>query len=117
PDYALLELAELPSVTPTPLGTRITDVLAVIQHPRGQRKVIAEGTLLTTCGASQFIYNDLDTLAGSSGAGVLDREGYLIGMHTDGDCTADGTGANRGWSAELVVQVSAHLQPEDIEDR
>src|SRR5262249_26988707 len=34
PDYALLQLDKLPQATPTPLTSRPTDLLAVIQHPR-----------------------------------------------------------------------------------
>jgi len=43
PDYALITLDRLPAATPTPLTTRSTDRLAIIQHPRGGPKVIAEG--------------------------------------------------------------------------
>ncbi|MFL5436048.1 MAG: trypsin-like serine peptidase, partial [Myxococcales bacterium] len=41
PDYALLRLDALPAVTPTPLTSRPTDLLAIIQHPRARPKVIA----------------------------------------------------------------------------
>jgi V8-like Glu-specific endopeptidase len=116
PDYALLRLDTMPAVTPTPLTTQVTDLLAVIQHPRGGLKVIAEGSFLDACNG-QIYYVDLDTLVGSSGAGVLNRQGYVVGVHTDGDCTEDGGGTNFGWSAARIVEASPYLQDADIADR
>jgi hypothetical protein len=117
PDYALLELDRLPAtVTPTALTSRPTDLLAIIQHPRGRPKVIAEGTLAGACNDLVY-YSDLDTLVGSSGAGVLTSQGYLVAVHTDGDCALDGSGTNRGWSAASIVAASAYLQDTDIADR
>ena len=106
PDYALIELDQLPAIEPTPLTSRPTAVLAVIQHPHGQLKVVAEGRYLASCGA-QIVYGDLDTLTGSSGAGVLTQAGALLGVHTDGDCREDGTGTNRGYSAARIVEAFA----------
>jgi Trypsin-like peptidase domain len=116
PDYALIKLDALPQVTPTPLTSRPTDLLAVIQHPRSRPKAIAEGTLAGACN-DQVYYSDLDTLVGSSGAGVLTSNGYLVAVHTDGDCAGDGSGTNRGWSSASIVAASAYLQAIDITDR
>jgi hypothetical protein len=116
PDYALLKLDRLPAATPTPLTSRPTDLLAIIQHPRGRPKVIAEGTLAGACNDLVY-YSDLDTLVGSSGAGVLTSQGYLVAVHTDGDCALDGSGTNHGWSAASIVAASAYLQDGDIADR
>lgn len=117
PDYALLQLAELPAVTPTLLTTQATDLLAVIQHPRGGPKVVAEGQYLGACNGV-FYYANLDTLVGSSGAGALNRRGYLLGIHTDGDCGPnDGEGANSGWTAASIVEASSYLLDADIADR
>jgi trypsin-like peptidase len=116
PDYALLRLDALPAVAPTPLTTQTSDLLAVIQHPRGGPKVVAEGQYLGACNGVIY-YANLDTLVGSSGAGVLTRHGYLAGVHTDGDCATDGNGANRGWSSAAIVDASAYLQDVDIADR
>src|SRR6185295_15329 len=49
PDYALLTLDQLPSVVPTQLTTRPSDLLAIIQHPRARPKVIAEGMFAAEC--------------------------------------------------------------------
>jgi hypothetical protein len=116
PDYALITLDRLPAATPTPLTTRSTDRLAIIQHPRGGPKVIAEGDFFAEC-HGEISYTDLDTLVGSSGAGVLNTQGLLYGVHGDGDCDTHGGGANTGWSAASIVAASAYLQDGDLADR
>lgn len=116
PDYALIQLDVLPAVRPVLLTTQATEWLAIIQHPRGHPKVIAEGRFLASC-HQLFYYTDLDTLVGSSGAGVLNRQGYLLGIHTDGDCNENGHGANWGWTAEEIVKASPYLQSADIDER
>jgi V8-like Glu-specific endopeptidase len=78
--------------------------------------VIAEGAFLDACNGLIY-YTDLDTLVGSSGAGVLNRQGHLVGIHTDGDCAEDGSGTNLGWTAAGIVEASPHLQSADIADR
>lgn len=113
PDYALIRLDALPDAAPTPLSSSPTDLLAVIQHPRGRPKVVAEGTLASAC-EQRLYYRNLDTLVGSSGAGVLNRQGHLVAVHTDGNCATDGTGTNHGWTATAIVRASAHLQDEDL---
>ena len=116
PDFALIRLDTLPAITPTRLATQPGDLLAVIQHPRGRPKVIAEGRLVGAC-RGQVYYSGLDTLVGSSGAGVLTRSGHLVGVHSGGDCAEDGSGANRGWTAEAIVAASAYLEVGDLGDR
>lgn len=116
PDYALITPDVLPAVTPVLLTTQLSERLAIIQHPRGRPKVIAEGNFLDSCHQLVY-YTDLDTLVGSSGAGVLNRQGYLVGLHTDGDCDEKGRGANRGWTAEVIVEASPYLQSADIAAR
>lgn len=113
PDYALIRLDTLPDAAPTPLSSSPTDLLAVIQHPRGRPKVVAEGALAGVCGRRLY-YSNLDTLVGSSGAGVLNRQGHLVAVHSDGNCATDGTGTNHGWTAAAIVQASAHLQDDDL---
>lgn len=113
PDYALIRLDTLPDATPTPLSSSPTDLLAVIQHPRGRPKVVAEGALASVC-EQRLHYSNLDTLVGSSGAGVLNRQGHLVAVHSDGNCATDGTGTNHGWTAAAIVRASAHLQDDDI---
>jgi hypothetical protein len=116
PDYALIALDVLPEATPVLLTSLATERLAIIQHPRGMPKVIAEGTFLDSCDQLVY-YSDLDTLVGSSGAGVLNRQGYLLGVHTEGDCDDEGHGANWGWTARAIVEASPYLQSSDIAER
>jgi hypothetical protein len=116
PDYALIELDVLPAVTPVLLTTQASERLAIIQHPRGRPKVIAEGTFLASCNQLVY-YTDLDTLVGSSGAGVLNRQGHLLGIHTDGDCDENGRGANSGWLVSVIVEASPYLRSADIAER
>lgn len=121
PDYALIQLDNLPAAMPVLLTTQPSDLVAVIQHPRGGRKVIAEGRYAAECEgvilAGTISYTDLDTLVGSSGAGVLNGQGHLFGVHTDGNCAENNSGANTGWTAATIVEVSSYLQPTDIADR
>lgn len=116
PDYALIQLDELPAVRPVLLTTQATERLAIIQHPRGYPKVVAEGSFLASCNQLVY-YTDLDTLVGSSGAGVLNRQGHLLAVHTDGECDEKGHGSNWGWTAESIVEASPYLQSSDIADR
>ncbi|NOK17149.1 trypsin-like serine peptidase [Corallococcus carmarthensis] len=113
PDYALIQLDAIPKVTPVLLTAVPGERLAIIQHPRGKPKVIAEGEYLDACNSLVY-YADLDTLVGSSGAGVLNRQGQLLGIHTDGDCDETGRGANRGWTTEAIVAASPYLVDADI---
>jgi V8-like Glu-specific endopeptidase len=116
PDYALIALDTLPAVKPVSLTSQISERLAIIQHPRGHPKVIAEGSFLDSC--NQLVYYlDLDTLVGSSGAGVLNHRGHLLGVHTDGDCDEKGHGNNWGWTAQAIVEASPYLQSADIAER
>jgi len=116
PDYALIALDTLPSTPPIPLSTRPSERLAVIQHPRGHPKSIAEGSLRASCNGHIY-YEDLDTLVSSSGAGVLNEQGNLVGVHTDGDCQEDGRGTNWGWTTEGIVEASEYLVDGDIVER
>ncbi len=107
PDFAIIELESLPDITPMELGQKPTKRLAVIQHPRGRPKVIAEGQLLEEVDGI-LRYVDLDTAVGGSGAGVLSTDGKLVGVHSRGDCNEFG-GANAGWTAQAIVLASTIL--------
>ena len=114
PDYALIELPQDPEVSPTPLSARVTSALTVIQHPLGQLKLLAEGELSRRT-ARQLHYTEIDTLVGSSGAGVLNAGGMVVGIHTLGECSETG-GTNGGWTATSIVEASSVLRLEDLED-
>jgi hypothetical protein len=116
PDYALIRLDTLPAVVPVALTVRPTERLAILQHPRGRPKAVAEGRFEAACDG-RFYYSNLDTLVGSSGAGVLTQAGRLLGVHTDGDCDRLGRGTNQGWTTEALVEASSYLQDGDIAER
>ena len=113
-DYAIVEVGrnaqgELPSAKypPSPVLIRPPldgEVMAVLQHPQGDPKKIAAGHVKATQ-ASAVYYGDVDTYGGSSGSGVRDSTGAVIGVHTNGGCEAIG-GANRGVTTAAISPVS-----------
>ena len=107
PDYALIELDDHPDVRTTRLGRTPSVELAIIQHPLGQPKAIAEGLFFDES-AGILRYIDLDTAVGSSGAGVLGTDGTLVAIHSQGECDEDG-GSNSGWTTEAIVSKSRLL--------
>jgi hypothetical protein len=113
PDYALVALDAAPAVTPTPLAAGGSERLAIVQHARGGPKAVAEGSLAGVCEAI-LSYVDLDTLVGASGAGVLDVDGRVVAVHTDGNCAVDGSGVNYSWTAESIVAASPYLEDADL---
>jgi V8-like Glu-specific endopeptidase len=89
------------------------DMICIIGHPAGRPKRIEAGPT-TDINDNRIHYNDIDTLGGNSGSGILHANtGRLVGIHTNGGCTpaspADG-GSNFGQRIEAVVAVSPTLQ-------
>jgi V8-like Glu-specific endopeptidase len=83
-------------------------MLCVIQHPNGKPKMIEAGPLLRNEGGV-VLYDDIDTLGGSSGSAVLNGEsGEVIGVHTNGGCTAF-SGANVGVAVGAIRRFSSIL--------
>ncbi len=98
-DYAVLRLAGDPGTIFgwASLRTRevsIGEQVTVIQHPEGQPKQVEIGPVASFAG-NYMEYSDLDTNPGSSGSGVLDASGALVGIHTNGGCFTGG-GTNSG---------------------
>lgn len=108
PDYALIQLNSNPGVAPTPLGTSASTDLTIIQHPEARPKVVAFGKLSGSASGTRIYYSALDTLGGSSGSGVLNSSGQLIGVHTLGGCSASG-GTNSGWTISGIRSASPIL--------
>jgi V8-like Glu-specific endopeptidase len=115
-DYAIIELAGNPgdtfgwtrvaAVTPQP-----GDELTLFQHPFGIPKVVDSGTVMQTSLNGRIAYDDIDTDGGSSGSGILDWQGRLIGVHTHapvGEECEPGDG-NRGWLVEAILPHSPIL--------
>ena len=117
-DFAIVRLGktdngDLPGTT---FGTREMDIsgisegdsLTVIQHPAGRPKKIEAGT--DTMDDGMFVtYGDLDTLGGSSGSGVLNDDGHIIAVHTNGGC-GPFSGQNLGLSLTRIAQSSDIVQ-------
>jgi V8-like Glu-specific endopeptidase len=88
----------------------VGDVIAIIGHPAGQPKRIEAGPVTQVSG-SVIRYNDIDTLGGNSGSGILHSpSGRLVGVHTNGGCNTDGTGSNSGVAITAIIAVSPTLQ-------
>ena len=91
----------------------VGDMICIIGHPAGQPKRIEAGPT-TAISGNLIRYNDIDTLGGNSGSGILRAsDGRLVGIHTNGGCTsaspADG-GTNFGQRIEAVIAASPTLR-------
>ena len=91
----------------------VPDMLCIIGHPAGQPKRIESGPT-TAISGNLIRYGDIDTLGGNSGSGILRAsDGQLVGIHTNGGCTAaspgDG-GTNFGQRIAAVMAASPTLQ-------
>jgi len=98
-------------VSPTDAVT--PEMICIIGHPAGQPKRVESGPT-TSISGNLIRYGDIDTLGGNSGSGILrSSDGRLVGIHTNGGCTAaspgDG-GSNFGQRIEAVIAVSPTLQ-------
>lgn len=116
-DYAIIKLGtneagQLPGSKYEPAKLSVqdpmpADLISVIQHPDGKQKMIEVGKL-SAVKKTQLWYGDLDTFGGSSGSGVRDKDGTVIGVHTNGGCTTHG-GNNKGVKAFAINEVSKLL--------
>lgn len=108
-DYAILKLEGAPGEKYGFTGVKAympknEHLLTIIQHPRGLPKKIESGPNKGSAG-KYMKYADLDTEPGSSGSGVLDKDGYLVGVHTNGGCYSGG-GANKGVKMTEILKLS-----------
>lgn len=88
----------------------VGDMLAIIGHPAGMPKRIEAGPA-SSSNAADLRYNDIDTLGGNSGSGVLQApSGRLVGVHTNGGCNPSGTGSNRATPIAAIRAASPTLQ-------
>jgi V8-like Glu-specific endopeptidase len=111
-DYAIVRLEGSPGTTfgVAPVATADAAVgaaISIIGHPGGQPKQVEGGTVASRSG--DFLrYGNLDTLGGSSGSGILNSAGQIVGVHTLGGCTSSG-GTNSGPRIARIRQVSGIL--------
>jgi V8-like Glu-specific endopeptidase len=117
-DFAIVRLGGNPGATWGRAGVSTTDaaagqMLCIIGHPNGMPKRIEAGPALAPSG-NQIRYDDIDTLGGNSGSGVLRAsDGRVVGVHTNGGCGAsspNGTDANTGMRIAAVIAASPTLQ-------
>ena len=111
-DYAIVRLEGTPGNTfgIAPVATADAAVgaaITIIGHPAGQPKQIEAGTVASRSG--DFLrYGNVDTLGGSSGSGILNSAGQIVGVHTLSGCTATG-GTNSGIRIARIRAVSSVL--------
>lgn len=113
-DYAIIKLDGAPgkkfgfkkfNAAHLPVGLPVADV----QHPSGKVKMFHSGVVAGTRGQNYVTYKDMDTAPGSSGSGVLNSNGELVAIHTNGGCSSSG-GENAGVPVELIMKRSKVLQ-------
>lgn len=114
-DYAIIRLENNPGRIYgfTQLSNRTLDEgeeLTIIQHPDGRPKEIEAGPFKRSFNR-WMQYTDLDTEAGSSGSGVLDSNGMIVGVHTNGGCDAySSDGANHGMNINTIEKFSTTVR-------
>lgn len=117
-DYAIVRLSGNPGQT---FGyARLADrdeaaneLVAIIGHPAGVPKVIHAGNVhdySSPLGANWFRHQ-VDTTGGSSGAGVLSADGFLVGVHTNAGCNISGDiSGNSAMRITSLIDHSTTLQ-------
>lgn len=111
-DYAIFELEGNPGDA---FGVALIEeftpaeghLITIIQHPMARRKEIEVGRAKGFSHEAIF-YDDLDTEIGSSGAGILDDAGRLVGVHTGGKC--DLSSSNQGVRMDRIIEASATVR-------
>jgi V8-like Glu-specific endopeptidase len=114
-DYAILELEGNPGkkfgyARIANMFPKVKDSITIIQHPSGRPKEIEAG-LVSSLTDKSLLYDDIDTEPGSSGSGIINREGKLAGVHTNGGCSPYSMGgANHGVNIKTIAGVSKVLK-------
>ena len=86
------------------------DTICIIGHPAGARKRVEAGTVFSITNDA-IRYDNIDTLGGNSGSGILRAsDGRIVGVHTNGGCNPEGTGQNRGYPIEAILAASPTLR-------
>jgi len=114
-DFSIARLDGSPGATfgTTQISTSdgaLGDMMCIIQHPAGVPKRIEAGPLFHLHD-DRLGYNDIDTLGGSSGSGVLQSpSGRIIGVHTNGGCNVSMSGHNHGVRITSIIAQSPTIQ-------
>ena len=113
-DFAIVRLAGNPGGIFGWTEVSATDaeegnMLCIIQHPAGLPKRIEAGEAFHLHD-SRIGYDSIDTLGGSSGSGVLmSLDGNIVGVHTNGGCSAAAQSHNHGVRITAILDVSPTL--------
>ena len=119
PDYVLVRLEASPKKSFGTSRLAAIDIaqgeqIAVIGHPGAGPKAISAGTYSgleqdsqSPLGELIMATYDLDTLNGSSGAGVLDASGFVVGVVKGHGCDAAQTKPNRITPNETIYKDSS----------
>jgi V8-like Glu-specific endopeptidase len=114
-DFAIVRLGNNPGAMfgVTQVSTTdaaVGDMLCIMGHPAGVPKRIEAGPASSLSGTT-ISYNDIDTLGGNSGSGILRAtDGRLVGVHINGGCNPQGTGANSGVRITSILAQSPTIQ-------
>lgn len=114
-DFAIVRLAGNPGDTYGFAGISSVDaddgdMLCIIQHPAGVPKRIDAGPQYHLHD-TRLGYDSIDTLGGSSGSGVLRQStGLIVGVHTNGGCTAMAGSHNHGQRITSITSNSPTIQ-------
>ncbi len=114
-DFAILRLGGNPGLIYgktqiSNIDAVLNSMACIIGHPAGRRKRIEAGPVTLLQGNS-IGYNDIDTLGGNSGSGILQNsDGRIVGVHTNGGCNAAMTGNNFGVRITSILAQSPTLQ-------
>jgi V8-like Glu-specific endopeptidase len=114
-DFAIVQLGNNPgqsfgaskiSATDPSIG----DMVCIMGHPAGQPKRVEAGDIDRLEG-DYMGYNDIDTLGGNSGSGILCAlEDSIVGVHTNGGCNPTGTGHNWGLRISKIIAQSPTIR-------
>ena len=115
-DYAILRLDGDPSRRFGIAKMRASDPgesenLLIIQHPLGGAKVVAFGAFAGIIEGTNHFLHTVDALEGSSGSGLLAKDGALIGIHTNGGCKkTDPVLGNKAIRLSMLASYSATIR-------
>ncbi len=118
-DFAIVRLGGNPgaifgttSVSTT--DANVGDMACIIGHPAGVPKRVEAGPITDLHGI-RIGYNDIDTLGGNSGSGILRAsDGKIVGVHTNGGCGStdpnNDSSHNHGVRITSIIAQSPTLQ-------
>lgn len=102
-DYAILQLRGAPSIPPVPVRNgfpAVGDPVFGVHHPNGAVKKISpsgNGTMPVTSTSATRVNVNFDVAGGSSGSGLFDMSGRLLGV------LASGSACSLGYSSSQLM--------------